>query len=716
MKILMVTMGLGIGGAETHIVELSIALKKWGHEVFVASAGGVYEHMLTAAQIPHVTLPLDSKKPPALARSYRGLLHLIRREKFDIVHSHARIPALVCGALKKKLDFRFITTDHAEFRVTPFLKRMTDWGDYTLAVSEDLRDYLLKNYDISPDRIALTVNGVDTERFSPETDGSALRESFGAADRAVILHISRLDREVSSCVQTLMAAMRELCDQAKLVIVGDGDFRASLEKTADAINRSCGKDAVLLVGAQTNVDAYLAAADLVVAPSRAAMEALASGKLTIVSGSQGHGGLFREQIADAAKESNFCFRDREVASAKRLAEEIRAALLLPPHEKETLSAYGRAFICENYSIERMTETQLALYETVMQIPMPLRGDCDILICGYYGYGNMGDENLLAATVRELRRQRPGLRICVLSSHPEKTRKEHLVDAVYRFDIPAIMKKMKKAKLFLFGGGNLLQDKTSTRSLVYYTEMLHLAHQCGTKIAVFASGIGPVSEKNTVRVIGAIAAADSISLRDEKSYAFVKTHLPEREIRLVFDPAILEKSEKIAVPENPYFAVIPKKGDRLAAQKLKTFIDRFAEKCGGIPVIISMYDGEDLRFCTRLARETGAEIFTARSAGELVGFLTGAQLLLSSRLHGLIYAAVAQTPMLGFSDDGKLASFLSYVGFPEYAFSGGADVEKMLETAEKAAKESASVRARLLSEKPHFERLVKEEIAHLLREL
>lgn len=716
MKILMVTMGLGIGGAETHIVELSLALKRLGHEIFVASAGGVYEKTLTAAQIPHITLPLDSKKPMALSRAYRGLWRLIRNENFDIVHSHARIPSLVCGALKKRLGFRFVTTDHAEFRVTPFLKRITDWGDYTLAVSEDLREYLLKNYDISPNRIALTVNGVDIARFSPKTDGKALRESFCAGTRAVILHISRLDKEVSSCAETLMETMPELCADVKLIIVGDGDYRTALEKRAEQINLSCGKDAILFVGAKTNVETYLAAADIVAAPSRAAMEALASGKITIVSGSQGHGGIFCEKIADAAKESNFCFRDKETATVSVLTREIYRALALSPCEKEALAVYGRNFICENYSIERMVDTQLSLYETVMQIPVPLQGDCDILVCGYYGYGNMGDENLLAATVRELRARRPHLRICVMSANPAKTRKEHLVDAVYRFDILAIIRKMKKASLFLFGGGNLLQDKTSTRSLVYYTEMLRLAHRYGKKIAIFAGGIGPVSEKNTQRVVEAISVADSISLRDERSYDFVKTHLREREIRLVFDPAILENPEKVTVPYKPYFAVIPKKGDRQMAQRLATFISRFSAKSGGIPVIISMYDGEDLRFCTRLAKETGAEIFTAKSAGELVGFLEKAQLLLSSRLHGLIYAAVAKIPMIGFSDDEKLASFLSYVGFAEYSFSTETDAEKILKAALQTTKQRTAVQARLQAEKPRFEALVKEELAYLLREI
>ena len=128
MKVLMVTMGMNIGGAETHIVELSAALSARGVEVFVASAGGVYETELAKHGISHVTLPLDKKSPRALLSARRGLASLIETEKFDIVHAHARIPAFVCGALQKKYGFRFVTTDHGVFRLDPVLKRLSIGG------------------------------------------------------------------------------------------------------------------------------------------------------------------------------------------------------------------------------------------------------------------------------------------------------------------------------------------------------------------------------------------------------------------------------------------------------------------------------------------------------------------------------------------------------------------------------------------------------------
>ena len=95
MKILMTTMSLDIGGAETHILELSRELVQRGIEVAVASNGGVYVPQLEEAGIRHYSVPLNTKNPWAVLTSYFRLRRIIKREKFDVVHAHARIPAFI---------------------------------------------------------------------------------------------------------------------------------------------------------------------------------------------------------------------------------------------------------------------------------------------------------------------------------------------------------------------------------------------------------------------------------------------------------------------------------------------------------------------------------------------------------------------------------------------------------------------------------------------
>ena len=89
-------MAMDIGGAETHILELSRELKKRGCDVTVASNGGAYEGELASCGIPHVKIPCHSKSPIHMRRAYKLLRDLILKERFDVVHAHARIPAFLC--------------------------------------------------------------------------------------------------------------------------------------------------------------------------------------------------------------------------------------------------------------------------------------------------------------------------------------------------------------------------------------------------------------------------------------------------------------------------------------------------------------------------------------------------------------------------------------------------------------------------------------------
>ncbi len=96
-KILMATMGLDIGGAETHIVELAKELKKRGYDVIIASNGGVYVPEVEAAGIRHYCVPMNRRKVFAIWKSYRLMKQIIEKERTDIVHAHARIHGFICG-------------------------------------------------------------------------------------------------------------------------------------------------------------------------------------------------------------------------------------------------------------------------------------------------------------------------------------------------------------------------------------------------------------------------------------------------------------------------------------------------------------------------------------------------------------------------------------------------------------------------------------------
>ena len=160
MKILMATMGLDIGGAETHIVELAKELKAEGHDVAIASNGGVYVPEIKAAGIRHYSVPMHRRNVGYMRRSRKLLKEIIQKEKPDVVHAHARIPAFLCGSLHATMHFPFVTTAHWVFETRGMLRYLTNWGQRTVAVSEDIKAYLMREYGVPEEHITVTVNGV----------------------------------------------------------------------------------------------------------------------------------------------------------------------------------------------------------------------------------------------------------------------------------------------------------------------------------------------------------------------------------------------------------------------------------------------------------------------------------------------------------------------------------------------------------------------------
>ena len=102
MKILMATMGMDIGGAETHIVESSKQLKSQGHDVIIVSNGGVYVPEITAVGIRPYQAPLNRRNVEQMRKARAILKDVLKQERPDIVHAHARIPAFLCGGLCRR--------------------------------------------------------------------------------------------------------------------------------------------------------------------------------------------------------------------------------------------------------------------------------------------------------------------------------------------------------------------------------------------------------------------------------------------------------------------------------------------------------------------------------------------------------------------------------------------------------------------------------------
>ena len=236
----------------------------------------------------------------------RSLLRkVLRQEQPDVVHAHARIPAFLCATLWRRLRFPFVTTAHWVFENRGLVRYLTNWGQRTIAVSQDIKEYLIQEYNLPEGRISVTVNGIDTQKFSPDLPRDGVLAELGLnPDRPVLCHVSRMDQDRALVAGQLVELAPEL-DRAvpgvQLVLVGGGELLEELQAQADQVNRALGRPCVVLTGPRADINRIVAAGDLFVGVSRAALEAMAAAKPVILAGNEGCQGLFTpEQLATSA--------------------------------------------------------------------------------------------------------------------------------------------------------------------------------------------------------------------------------------------------------------------------------------------------------------------------------------------------------------------------------------------------------------------------------
>ncbi len=691
MKILMVTMALDIGGAETHIVELAGELVRMGHQVTVVSNGGVYVPALEAAGVRHLEAPLHRRNPLLMAKSYASLRKIIRQERPDVVHAHARIPAFVCGLLKKRLDFPFVTTAHWVFKSGFLLRRLTDWGDYTIAVSDDIREYLTDNYGVDRNNITVTINGIDTGKFSPEVSGEAVREEFGIpAGDPVVAHVSRLDEDRALAAATLIEiapALAKRVPRVRLLIAGGGDSFTELTRRAEEANLRIGYRCVILAGPRTDVNTFCAAGDVFVGVSRAALEAMATAKPVVVAGNEGYMGLFDEDRLQAGIDTNFCCRGLPAIDRRVLLDDVTTALTLEPDEHRRLSAYGRQVVAERYSLERMARDALAVYEKAQ----PPRS---VVLSGYYGFGNMGDEAILEALCGAIHAIDSAIEVTVLSRDPAFTEAAHPCQAVRRFSPVSVYRAVKKCELLISGGGSLLQDNTSTRSLIYYLSVIRLAHRLGKKTMLFANGIGPVTRpanrrrvRDTVELVDCVTLRDPDSLGELRAMGVTRPDLVESGDAVFTLPAPSHRRAQEILDENgvegPFVTV--------AVRPIKNapgYLERIAALCDGVHdryglqvLFIAMQPrvDEPVSWDIRELMHSDAVILRGDyTPTDIMAVIGEGRIALSMRLHSLIFAACTATPTLGFDYDPKVASYLAMLDMPEIRSVAEMDVAEALD--------------------------------------
>lgn len=307
----------------------------------------------------------------------------------------------------------------------------------------------------------------------------------------------------------------------------------------------------------------------------------------------------------------------------------------------------------------------------------------ILISGYYGFNNIGDESILRTVIDNLREKLPGADITVLSQDPAATADKYQVKAAPRMSLWNILRCVARCDLLLSGGGSLLQDATSHRSILYYLFILGLAQLLGKKTFIYSQGIGPINDPRNRRLTARVLKkASGIVVRDSKSRDLLaEIGIPTDKIYVTADPVIRVKKPDTAIgldilrqegcPRDPEtltvgWAVKARKPDPVFLEEIRKAILWLQEEYGASSVLIPFFHSEDLTVCEAIATSLPGQAGCLRQkhlSEETLSIIGNMDVLVGIRLHSLIYAAVMGVPMIGISYDPKVDSFLASIEQP-----------------------------------------------------
>lgn len=308
----------------------------------------------------------------------------------------------------------------------------------------------------------------------------------------------------------------------------------------------------------------------------------------------------------------------------------------------------------------------------------------VLLSGYYGFDNAGDDAVLFAIVQALREVMPDVDITVLSNQPEKTAEQFGVHAVDRWGKTSLPKAVKNCDVLISGGGSLLQDVTSKNGILYYLGVIKLAQMMRKKVIVYAQGIGPVNEpRNRALVAKILNKVQAITVRDMDSRRELMEMGVYREIMVAVDPVLGISADSIdeakglqLLREAEAGFLDGRKTLMVAARNWKHsdhFFGEIAESCDAMAkegwqvVFLPFHYPEDVeagRAIAALMKQDAVVLNGNYSSQDTMAILKNADLIMGMRLHSLIMGAALLKPMVGLSYDPKVTSFMQLLRQPD----------------------------------------------------
>ena len=677
--------GGDVGGAKTQIMNTVTGLARRNEVMLVSFRAGPFADEARERGID--VRVIERHNPFRAARAMRDLVDEFQP---DIIHCHGGRANLMGAIVRRSRRVPVVTTVHSDYKLdylgNPFKQhtfgaanavalRFLDF--YQPVADRMARTLIERGFD--PERIVKIYNGMEFKRPEGNFDrASYLRESYGVeidADDVLCGIAARLTavKDIATTVRAFAEALQE-APRLRLFIAGDGEDEEMLKKLCAQLGVAA---RVTFCGWVSPVEPFFRAMDINLLSSvsetfpYSILEGICAGCATICSDV---GGM--PELIDTG-ENGYIF---PVGDHKQLARYmVRLANDAKLRHTFAEALYEKA--SRDFSKDKMCERQEANYRHLLaRFHRPKNERESIVICGAYGRGNAGDDAILEAIVQEMRALDPERTICVMSRRPKETRLVYRTNAIYTFNVFSVLRRFRRAALYINGGGSLMQDVTSTRSIWYYCYTLRAAKKRGCKVMMYGCGIGPINRagnrKMAARTID--RSVDRITLRDDNSRAQLEQMgVTHPDIRVSADPTIILSPAPHEVvnlaleqsgidPEGRYigFGLRHWKGLDAALPEIAAAAEYAYEKHGLIPVFVPIEFPSDLTPAERvgaLLRCPWHAVRTRQPIEVTIGILARMQAVVGIRLHSLMFSAGQGVPVVGMSYDIKVDGFLKYIG-------------------------------------------------------
>ncbi len=687
MKVIHLISGGDTGGAKTHVHSL---LKGLGEHIEVDMVCFVHAPFTEEAKALGISTEVIPHKNPI--RTLKLLKDKILSGGYDLIHCHGSRGNMMGAVLGRATGLPVVTTVHSDYRLDYMgrpLSRLT-YGTinsialrcipYHIGVSDATVDMLIER-GFDPQKTYAIYNGLDFSTPTPKLTRQEYLASLGLnwTEADVIAGIAaRLNpvKDISTLIRGFALA-RETAPNLKLLIAGSGAEETALKALAAELGVS---DSVCFAGWVEDTDSFYNALDIntLTSLSETFPYALTEGaRYSLPTVASRVGGV--PYLIDHGINGLLFPAGDHAALARHLAEFAASPELRGKYGRRLLEKADRDF-----SLTRTIQRQLEIYETVLRdYARPGTKRDGAVVCGAYGRGNAGDEAILEAILLELRSIDPDLPIHVMTRKPKETRLRHRVNAVYTFNVPAFARRMRRAKLYVNGGGSLMQDVTSRRSLWFYLYTLLCAKRRGCRVMMYGCGIGPIhypyNRKRVTKVLN--RCVDVITLRDSASREELQgLGVTTPEIVVAADPTVILPAASTEVADSllesaglspaageRYFgiSVRPWPGFEGKAPVFAEAADYMYETYGLIPVFLPI----EARLDVAAAKQVAALVKRApctilpgtTSSLHTIGLFSRMDAVLSMRLHALVFSAGHGVPLVGAVYDPKVSSFLDALG-------------------------------------------------------